>query len=292
MRLIAIAAVALWMAPTAHAETVEKRAAAEPRGEVVIGNVAGDVRVRGWDRDEVQVKADLGSGVERLEFQTQGGRTLIKIVLPKGRRSSGASDLDVHVPRGSSLSINTVSADQTITDVRGAQRLQAVSGSINTHVWNEEFEIKTVSGQVTVRGHGGKAVARVSTVSGDARLQDVGPELDLNTVSGSMEVKVAEVSRARIKTTNGDLELRTVLTRDARIDAEGINGDMRFHFLGALDAQFDIETFNGEIDNCFGPKPRQVRQYGPGTELRFRKGNGAARVRIKALNGDVELCNR
>ena len=36
-----------------------------------IVNVAGDVQVTGWDRDEVQVNADLGSGVERLDFKTE-----------------------------------------------------------------------------------------------------------------------------------------------------------------------------------------------------------------------------
>jgi DUF4097 and DUF4098 domain-containing protein YvlB len=129
-------------------------------------------------------------------------------------------------------------------------------------------------------------------VSGDIRLEDIGPEMELGTVTGDMRVRVAELAKARIKTTNGDLELRAAsLTRDARIEAEGINGDLRFRFRGALNAEFDIETFNGEIDNCFGPKPHKTREYGPGTELRFKQGNGDGRIRIKALNGTVEICN-
>jgi DUF4097 and DUF4098 domain-containing protein YvlB len=289
---LAILLAAALLAQTAGAERIDRSTPADPRGEVSIGNVAGEVRVVGWDRDEVRVEADLAPGVERLDFDRNGPRTVIKVVLPKGRSSHGSTDLIVHVPRASSLSINSVSADQTVNDVRGSQRLQAVSGTINTHVWNEEFEIKTVSGDVVVNGHGGKAPARVTTVSGDVRLQEIGPELDLNTVSGDMQVRVPQLSRARIKTTNGDLELRTALTKDARIDAEGINGDLRFRFRGAVDAEFDIETFNGEIDNCFGPKPRRLREYGPGIELRFKEGNGDGRVRIKALNGRVEICNR
>jgi DUF4097 and DUF4098 domain-containing protein YvlB len=292
MRISVTVAAVLLLAQAAGAEEVERRAPADARGEVVIGNVAGDVQVLGWDRNEVQVNADLAPGVERLEFASTGARTTIKVVLPRGRTSHGSSDLVVHVPRGSSLSINTVSADQTINDVRGAQRLQSVSGTIQTEVWNEEFEIKTVSGEVLVRGHGGEGIAHVTTVSGDVRLQDVGPEFELNTVSGDMQVRASQVSRARIKTTNGDLELRTALMHDARIDAEGINGDLRFRLRGALDAEFDIETFNGDIENCFGPKPRRKSEYGPGTELRFKEGNGDGRVRVKALNGTVEICNR
>ena len=33
-------------------------------------------------------------------------------------------------------------------------------------------------------------------------------------------------------------------------------------------------------------------EYGPGTALRFKEGNGDGRIRIKALNGTVEICNR
>lgn len=292
MRVAVMVAAAL-LAQSAGAEDIEKSAQADPRGEVSITNVAGEVQVTGWDRNEVHVSADLSDGVQRLEFKTSGARTIIEVVLPRGRIYHGSSDLVVQVPRNSSLVTNTVSADQTIKDVRGMQRLQAVSGMIQTEVWNEDLELKNVSGEVTVRGHNGKGVLRVTTVSGDIRLQDIGPEMDLNTVTGDMQVRVSELSKARIKTTNGDLELRTgSLTRDARIDAEGINGDLRFRFRGALDAEFDIETFNGEIDNCFGPKPHRTREYGPGNALRFKEGNGDGRIRIKALNGTVEICNR
>jgi hypothetical protein len=59
-----------------------------------------------------------------------------------------------------------------------------------------------------------------------------------------------------------------------------------------VDAEFDISTFNGDIDNCFGPKPHRTSEYGPGNSLRFKEGNGDGRIRIKALNGTVEICNR
>jgi len=292
MRVAVTVAVALLLAQAARAEEIDKSAQADPRGEVVIGNVAGEVQVTGWDRNEVHVKADLSEGVERLDFKTSGARTTIEVVLPRGHNYQGSTDLVIQVPRNSSLVINTVSADQTIKDVRGTQRLQAVSGTIQTELWNEDMEVKNVSGEVMVKGHNGKGVLRATSVSGALRLEDIGPEMELNTVTGDMRVRVAELSKARIRTTNGDLELRAAkLTDDVRIDAEGINGDLRFRLPRQLDTEFDISTFNGEIDNCFGPKPHRTSEYGPGNALRFKEGNGDGRIRIKALNGTVEICN-
>jgi DUF4097 and DUF4098 domain-containing protein YvlB len=292
MRLALCIAAALACAQHAAADTVEKTTAADPRGDVEIVNLSGDVQVTGWDRAEVAVTADLDDDAQRLEVVSEKRRTVIRVVLPQGGSHGGSSDMIVRVPRDSSLSINTVSADQTIQGVRGAQRLQAVSGSIATERWAEDFEAKTVSGEISVRGHGSPGMSRVSSVSGDVNLDSIGTELELMTTTGDMAVKADQLSRARIKTTNGELDLVTSLARDARIEAEAINGDLRFHLRGAIDAKFDIETFNGEIDNCFGPKPTRTREFAPGNELRFQEGEGRALVRVKTLNGTVEVCKR
>jgi DUF4097 and DUF4098 domain-containing protein YvlB len=280
-------------AGAAKAEEVTKSGPADPKGEVDIVNVAGMVEVVAWDRPEVQVRADLGSGVERLDFKIEGAHTLVKVVLPKMSGSSGASDLVVKVPRDSSVNVNTVSADQRIAGVRGAQRLQAVSGSVDTEFGPADLEVKTVSGSITARGVDGKGSVRATSVSGDVQLEKIGPELDLNTVSGDMNVRFSDrLERARIKTTNGDLGLTATLGKDAHVDVEAINGDMRFTLRGEINAEFDIETFNGDIENCFGPKSSRSREYGPGNELRFTQGKGDAHVRVKTLNGAVGICQR
>lgn len=289
MRTAAAAVGLLALCFGARAQDV-RTVAADPQGEVEIVNVSGDVQIRGWDRAEVRVQADLEEGVERLDVQGGKGRTLVNVVVPGNRNYTASADLLVEVPRGSTLLVKTVSADQTIADVRGVQRLQAVSGSINTQVWGEEFSVKTISGDVTVLGHKMPAVANVNTVSGDATLSNIAGELTVETVTGDMEISMPTLTRGRIQTTNGDLHLQTTLARDARLDAEAINGDLRFVLRRPVDAEFDIETFNGEIDNCFGPKSERTSEFAPGNALRFKEGDGNARVRIKTLNGGVEIC--
>ena len=280
-------------AQCAHAaEQISKTQPADARGEVEIVNVAGSVDVSTWDRAEVKVDADLGSSVERLDFRRDGSRTYIKVVLPSMSAGGGSSDLIVKIPRESGLIVNTVSAEQRIVGVRGMQRLQAVSGDIDTEFGPGDIELKTVSGNIQARGTDGKGLVRATTVSGDLRIHKAGPELDLNSVSGDMTVMLDRLDRGRIKTTNGDLNLTTTLGDDARVDAEAINGDLSFTLRGQINAEFDIETFNGDIENCFGPKPSRSREYGPGNELRFTEGQGRARVRIKTLNGGVMVCQR
>ena len=67
-------------------QTVERTAAASANGVVEIENIAGSVRVEAWDRNEVSMRAELGRGVERVDFESESGETHIRVVYPrKGR---------------------------------------------------------------------------------------------------------------------------------------------------------------------------------------------------------------
>jgi DUF4097 and DUF4098 domain-containing protein YvlB len=286
-----VATALLCATAAANAEDVERNSPAEPRGEVEIVNTAGEVKVLGWDKSEVQVKGTLGRNVERLELKHEGGRTSIEVIVARGAGRGSDATLMVQVPRASTLSVTTVSAEQTIKAVEGEQRLQAVSGSVSTEAYAQEIEVRTVSGDVSVQGHGATSTATVTTVSGGMRLNELAGEVSLHTVNGDLQVRMKELTRARVRSTNGRLDLQAKLTPDARVDAEAINGDVRLRLQGA-DAEYDVETFNGEIDNCMGQQAQRTREHGPGNALRFKQGAATARVRVKTLNGGVDLCKQ
>src|SRR3954465_13534693 len=84
----------------------EKRFAADPRGVVEISNVAGLIEVSAWDNPEVEIRAELGGGVDRIDTTSDPGRTSIKVVVPNHTFHSASANLHVHVPRQSELDIS------------------------------------------------------------------------------------------------------------------------------------------------------------------------------------------
>ena len=287
------AVVLLSIPPVARASTpINERAAADPSGAVEVSNVAGTVRVSGWDRNEVEVTGELGEGTERLEFVAGDKVTRVKVILPNRSRNVDDTDLIVRVPAASRVSVNTVSADIDVEGVTGAQRLQSVSADIRTQAAAEDVECKSVSGDVSINGAGKKALVTVTTVSGDATALKVAGEVNASTVSGNLTLGLGHTSRSRVRSTSGDLTIASVLAPDGRFDVESISGDVRLELHGPVDAEFDVSSFNGEIRNCFGPKPVSTSEYAPGRELRFREGPGSGRVRLKTLNGDINLCRK
>ena len=94
------------------------------------------------------VTGELGEDAERLEFTKSGDVTRIKVVLPNRSHHADDTDLIVKMPGGAGLSVNVVSADISVKGVRGAQRLQSVSGDVRTEAAGEDVECRTVSGDV------------------------------------------------------------------------------------------------------------------------------------------------
>jgi len=284
---------ALPLAAFAGGGTVNRTVQADASSTVEISNVSGRVDVRGWDRSEVQVSGQLGDDVERVDVESNGSHIVVKVVLPHGHNGDGEADIEVKVPKGSTVEVGAVSADVTSKGVLGTQRLKSVSGEINADVSGDDSEFRSVSGDVTVRGDGKPISLRVSSVSGSLDLTNGAGKLDVVTVSGDARATLGETTEVRGRTTSGNLTITAKLTRDGRVDVEGVSGDITLH-LAAPGLSTEIESFSGDISGCLaGDKVERVSKYGPGTRLNIRGVEaGGPRVRAKTLSGDIEICDR
>ena len=283
----------------AHAERFDRRLTVEPRGTVEISNVAGRIEVSGWDSPEVEVHGEIGGGVEKVDFSTDHGHTVIKVRIPNGLNFKSASaDLHIRVPRDSEVDITGVSADVNLGDVEGRSTTKTVSGNVRADVFAQDSEIKTVSGDVAIRGKAkdgspGTGI-RVSTISGNIRIDRAGGDVEVTTVSGDVNLRLEPSRTVRMRSTSGDLALEGKLTKGGSVDAETVSGDLtvRTGHEGSLDYQ--VNTFSGDISNCMGIEAERVSKYGPGHRLSGTRGTGSdeARIRLKTMSGDVELCDK
>jgi DUF4097 and DUF4098 domain-containing protein YvlB len=284
--LVALAA----SAAAAAATTFDKQVEAEARGIVEISNTSGSVEVSGWDKPQVSVHAELGGAVERVEVTSEPGRTLIKVLLPGHSWGDGEAKLHVQVPRGSELHLSTVSAEASVSGVVGAQRINVVSGNVATEIAGADLELKSVSGDVKVRGHGQSARLYVSSVSGDVNLAHGAGDLEMSSVSGTLVITLDSAHSVRARTTSGDLRFEGKLTRDASFEATSVSGDLKVRAPAEGGYSYDLSSFSGDIENCFGAK--REKSGGVGHSLSGTLGAGAGHVRLKTMSGDIELCDR
>jgi DUF4097 and DUF4098 domain-containing protein YvlB len=285
--LLLVAASVCHAADREFAQTVK----ADPQGSVRVSNVAGKVLVTGWDRSEVEVKARLYGNAERVDVFSDKGRTTIRVILPRSSIRSGEADLEIRIPEQSDLDVSAVSADVETVHLSGPQRLTTVSGEIRAE-FAKDFEGKTVSGDLRLKGKSEAGDVRVSSVSGDVFLERAGGDVEVTSVSGDLLLDVASVSTVRTRTTSGDLSLRGALANDGSVEADTISGDVTVRMKPQGGFQYEATSFSGTIGNCFGRHAENTSRHGPGSRLNGTTGEGRGRVRVKSMSGDVAICDR
>jgi DUF4097 and DUF4098 domain-containing protein YvlB len=237
----------------------------------------------------VEVIGTMGDGVERVEVAGTANRISIHVLTRQAHnwKSDSEADLVIHVPAKSLVSATLVSADLKIARVQGNLKLQTVSGNVHGDA-EGDVRAATVSGDVELTAQSAK-VLELRTISGDIKLTGGGGEVDLTTVSGTVDLKLGNVSRVRLKSVSGDITATLTLLPDSQVESESVSGNVDLLFGNEPSGQFDVQSFSGDIENCFGPKPIES-QYGPGSRLGFKNGEGHARVQINTKSGDVKLC--
>jgi len=264
---------------------------ADLHGSVRVSNVAGKVTITGWDRAEVEVKARLSVDAERVDVFSDKGRTTIRVILPRSAYHGGEAELEIRVPEQSDIDVSSVSADVETQRLQGPQRLSTVSGEIRAE-FAKDFEGKTVSGNLRLRGKSEPGDVRISSVSGDVFLERAGGDVEVTSTSGDLLLDVASVSMVRTRTTSGDVSLRGALSRDGNVDSETISGDVTVRVKPQAGFQYEASSFSGSIGNCFGRHAEPTSAHGPGTRLIGTAGDGKGRVRVKSMSGDVAICDR
>jgi DUF4097 and DUF4098 domain-containing protein YvlB len=294
IRYAVIAASALLATPAAQAvQNIDQSLPTGATPEVEISNVQGRVTISAWDQPVVKVTGTIENDKTEFEFSGDARRVQIN-VRPESRKGNRHDDalLDIKVPAGASLDVNTVSADIQVEGVRGVQKLESVSGDVTATAFDEEVDLQTISGDAIVNGSGGKARIEAESTSGDVKVRGVNGELQAKSVSGDLELDLGTMTRLRLETVSGDVQADATLASDGRVEAESVSGNVRIRFTKPVNGEFDLETFSGDIDNCFGPKAERKSKYAPGSELRFTQGSGGARVSADTMSGDIRLCDK
>lgn len=285
----ALAAFAAAHPTLAQRRTVDETRAVQADVRIEIQNVAGEVIVRGWDRNEVHVQGTLGDDVEDLILEGGASSLRIEVEIPnnsRGRRDIEAY-LEIQVPRGARLDVETVSAGIEVTQVDGDMKIASVSGSLEIAGSPAEVQAESVSGSIRIRGDGTRISAE--SVSGSVTVEGAAGRVDVSSVSGNVETRAAEIQEGSFESVSGRVELHGRLSPSAQIDIESHSGNVELYLPADTSASFEVETFSGDIDNDLGPDARRVDRYTPSKRLEFTSGSGSARVRVSTFSGNVRL---
>jgi hypothetical protein len=222
----------------AHCEVRETRLAATGDLEVN-ARPNGGITVRGWDRDEVlvraRVRAQARTGEEARELASQ-----VSVVTEGGRIRSEGPRWENWDRRGWTVSYEVFVPRRTDLD------LTSVNGGLNVSEVEGELQLSTTNGGISLERVAGSVRGRTTNGALDVRLTGDrwnGSGLDLETTNGSVTLTIPEDYSARLetRTQNGGMSIDFPITLQGRI------GKRIETNLGGGGAPIRVETTNGAI---------------------------------------------
>ena len=290
-KLLFLMAIALATSATWAGESVDVTKSASATPAVAIENLAGSVKVTGWNRDEIKVSGVLGDDTDGLDFSGGNDNFDIEVEIPDsyGRRHRDLdSDLEIWLPAGSSLDIETVSASIRVSGVNGRLELESVSGEVTVDGAPTSADVETVSGNIELSGSETLAIAE--SVSGRIELSGVAGRVEAATVSGSIRIEASDIEQGEFEAVSGSVRFTGALSPGARLSAESHSGSVVLNLPADTSARFQVETFSGSINNGFGGgEAERTSRYAPGKRLDFTIGSGDAQVSVESFSGSVTL---
>lgn len=285
--LVAAAIVTVGVASMATAwpqRSIDQTHAADRDALVEIEDVGGHIRVVGWDREEVKITGRLSNSVE--ELVVEGSRRRVRIEADTDIPHGGDSDVEINVPIGASIEVDSFSAEIVVEGVKGSVRAETVNGSISVTGSAGEVDLETVNGALTIRGPARRVHAE--SVNGRVEIEGVLEEADASTVNGALRVVGATFRRASLETVNGDIHFEGALAGDADLGAESVGGSVTLTLPASVSADFSLASFSGDIDHDFdAPEARRVSRWTSEKELHFSLGDGGATVSVNTLSGSI-----
>lgn len=289
-------------------EQMERTVAASPNVVVSLCIASGSVQVTGWDRPEVKVVA---TSVRQLELQGGAGPTpagRVQVALSNAPKFSPeeqlvsdcrvVTDLDVNVPRGSTVEVKARAGDIQVSNIAEA-RIDNTSGDISINNVTRGVEAGTISGDVSITNSSGRM--RLRSISGDVdatNIQSVeaGDDLNAHTTSGDINLENVNLARLSVATTSGQIGMTGRLARRGSYDLNTFSGDVVLDI--PADSAFKLEARapQGGITTDFAVKSASddnSQDLLEGRRLTGTYGSGDwATLTINSFSGTVRLQKR
>jgi len=259
-------------------------------GEIYLKNVNGSIEVESWEREEVEIVADIkvkaGNMDDAEDFLDEVeinidesfDKIAVEVDYPKieggglwdlifgGGRPNVNVSFWLKVPKRSNLDMNSTNGKIEIYDIEGKVGSKSTNGSINIEKVSGDADLKTTNGGISASGVSGDIKAE--TTNGKVDLEEIIGNVSAKSTNGSINsqiIKIDAVKEMNLRTTNGSISLNL---------PKGINAD------------FDARTSNGKIYSEF---PILVKGEISKSHITGKINNGGPLIYLKTTNGNVRI---
>jgi hypothetical protein len=288
--LVALALFVVTALPASAQRRIDERFAAAPDGFVRVQNIAGSVKLIGWERDSISITGTVhDTPAERFEIVR--GEDGVKLgIWDTTVERAELSHIVVRVPARSRVWVRTGSAAIFVSDLSGGVDVNSVGGDIELRGRPADLFAESMTGRIVIDVR--TRLARAKTVTGAIRVHGSITDLTATSVSGNVLIEDATVEHGSFESVDGELRFVGQLRRGSMLDFVTHGGAVELLLPAATDAEFRVSTFEGGLHNEFRTPVRTTASKIKGSEHGFTLGQGGARINVRTFRGRIVVRSR
>ena len=220
-------------------EKIERSLTVDPQATVTLCVESGTLNVRGWEKSEIRVRSIDAVNIDfrRIDRTKDTSKPAMRVdvmVMAKSamqnprRDCQALADVEMEVPSGATVQVQTRDGDITITGVAGAY-----AGSQNGDIVIERVtrlvEAGSVGGSISLKDSSGRV--NLSSAGGgveayNVRASDAEDTFEVGSVSGDIVLERISTPTVNAKTVSGTLSMSGPLAKKGNYGFTTVTGDV------------------------------------------------------------------
>jgi DUF4097 and DUF4098 domain-containing protein YvlB len=286
-------------------------------GELSLQNIAGDITVTKSNGNDTTLEivktararsaddAKTQLGLVNVTVTERNGRAEVKTEYPGdqgggwgwNRRGANVSvTYNVSTPAGTRLTINSISGNIRVSDVKGDLTVNTISGGVRVANGGRIASAKSVSGSVEIVDTQIDGTLEAQSVSGSVTLRKVNARrVNVGSVSGTVQVDDLQCDRVEAHSISGDVQYGGALAKGGRYELTSHSGNVRVDVAGNTGFELEANSFSGSVrsdlpltNQSTGDDRGPMRRHA----LRGVFGDGSAVLEVTTFSGSVVISKR
>ena len=289
-------------------EKIERSMPVDPAATVTLCVASGTLKVRGWDKHEIHVRSVDAAKIDfrRIDRTKDSSKPATRVdvmVLDHSTVSNprfdcqAVADVEMSVPTGATVQIQTRDGDITIAGVSGAYA-GSQNGDITIERAAKIIEAGSVGGSIFLRDSSGRV--NLSSAGGGVEVINVRPAteedtFEVGTVSGDIHLDRVSNPKVMAKTVNGRVMMIGPLAKSGYYGFTNMTGDVVLAL--PADASFQLNAKVSEKQNIISdfkltylgepPSPPAVRPRTPAPEAKPKAPAATSKEKLPPKGGPV-----
>jgi DUF4097 and DUF4098 domain-containing protein YvlB len=249
---------------------------------LTVDNFAGEVVIRGSDRDSIRVQARHASRT-RVSIRTTSSGIAISASGAQG--PAGSADFEIDVPAWIPVKVGGTYAFISVEGTENEVGAETVRGDITIKGGGGIITGKSIDGDVTVAGAKGRIT--VSSVNQGITIDGVSGDVTAETTNGPIVLTRIQSESAEAGSVNGTITYEATPAARGRYRFSTHNGDILVAVPENAGASFTVRTYNGRVStNLSLEGGGDVRR---GRRVTYTLGNGSAEFELESFGGTIQL---